>query len=131
MSGAIVVEDPEGSLPRELEAMREVVMVLQETNIESGEVLGRRGDVPLFCLWRSDTRRSRNWERLCCCFETLLRGRGIIFVVVCLSHRLICSSICVFRIAVLKRGLETSVRYAFCTLLDFKCARRGGMLFKE
>ncbi|CAB1097314.1 unnamed protein product [Ectocarpus sp. CCAP 1310/34] len=36
MSGAIVVEDPEGSLPPEIEAMREVVMVLQETNIESG-----------------------------------------------------------------------------------------------
>ena len=31
-----MVEDPEGSLPEELEAMREIVMVLQETNIESG-----------------------------------------------------------------------------------------------
>lgn len=37
MSGAIVVEDPEGSLPPELEVMREVVMVLQETNLESGK----------------------------------------------------------------------------------------------
>lgn len=37
MSGAIIVEDPEGSLPPEVEAMRELVMVLQETNIESGE----------------------------------------------------------------------------------------------
>lgn len=37
MSGAIIVEDPEGSLPPEVEPMREVVMVLQETNIESGE----------------------------------------------------------------------------------------------
>lgn len=37
MSGAIIVEDPEGSRPPEIEAMREVVMVLQETNIESGE----------------------------------------------------------------------------------------------
>lgn len=37
MSGAIVVEDPEGSLPAEVEAMRELVLVLQETNIESGE----------------------------------------------------------------------------------------------
>lgn len=37
MSGAIVVEDPEGSLPPEVEAMREVIAVLQETNIESGE----------------------------------------------------------------------------------------------
>eukprot|EP00903_Cladosiphon_okamuranus_P017466 g16088.t1 len=36
MSGAIIVEDAEGSLPPEVEAMREVVMVLQETNIESG-----------------------------------------------------------------------------------------------
>ncbi|CAN0196867.1 unnamed protein product, partial [Scytosiphon promiscuus] len=36
MSGAIIVEDPEGSLPPEVEAMREIVMVLQETNIESG-----------------------------------------------------------------------------------------------
>ncbi|CAN0524552.1 unnamed protein product, partial [Ectocarpus sp. 12 AP-2014] len=36
MSGALVVEDPEGSLPPEIEAMREIVMVLQETNIESG-----------------------------------------------------------------------------------------------
>lgn len=36
MSGAIVVEDPEGSLPPEIEQMREVLMVLQETNIESG-----------------------------------------------------------------------------------------------
>lgn len=46
MSGAIIVEDPEGSLPPEVEAMREVVMVLQETNIESGErscVLEKRG----------------------------------------------------------------------------------------
>ncbi|CAM9933337.1 unnamed protein product, partial [Ectocarpus fasciculatus] len=38
MSGAIVVEDPKGSLPPEIEAMREVVMVLQETNIESGSL---------------------------------------------------------------------------------------------
>lgn len=37
MSGAIIVEDPEGSLPPEVEPMKEVVMVLQETNIESGE----------------------------------------------------------------------------------------------
>eukprot|EP00752_Nemacystus_decipiens_P013464 g11926.t1 len=36
MSGAIIVEDPEASLPPEVEAMRELVMVLQETNIESG-----------------------------------------------------------------------------------------------
>lgn len=37
MAGAIVVEDPEGSLPPAWEAMREVVMVMQETNLESGE----------------------------------------------------------------------------------------------
>lgn len=37
MSGAIIVEDPEGSLPPEVEPMREVIAVLQETNIESGE----------------------------------------------------------------------------------------------
>lgn len=42
MSGAIVVEDPEGSLPSEVEQMREVVMVLQETNIESGVTTGVR-----------------------------------------------------------------------------------------
>lgn len=32
----IVVEDPPGTLSPEMEAMREVVMILQETNIESG-----------------------------------------------------------------------------------------------
>lgn len=37
MSGVLVVEDPPGTLPVELEAMREVVMVVQETNVESGE----------------------------------------------------------------------------------------------
>lgn len=40
-----MVEDPEGTLPSELEAMREVVMVLQETNIESGEITHRDGRV--------------------------------------------------------------------------------------
>lgn len=40
MSGAIIVEDPESTLPPEVEAMREVVMVLQETNIESGKRKG-------------------------------------------------------------------------------------------
>ncbi|CAM9340847.1 unnamed protein product, partial [Pylaiella littoralis] len=38
MSGAIIVEDPEGSLPPEVEPMREVIAVLQETNIESGSL---------------------------------------------------------------------------------------------
>lgn len=37
MSGAIIVEDPPGSLSPAMEAMREIVMVLQETNIQSGE----------------------------------------------------------------------------------------------
>lgn len=37
MSGVVVVEDPPGTVPVELEAMREVVMVIQETNVESGE----------------------------------------------------------------------------------------------
>ncbi|CAM9732064.1 unnamed protein product, partial [Sphacelaria rigidula] len=36
MSGVIVVEDPPGTLSPEMKAMREVVMILQETNIESG-----------------------------------------------------------------------------------------------
>lgn len=44
-----MVEDPEGSLPEELEVMREVVMVLQETNIESG-ARGKRGVVLTFLL---------------------------------------------------------------------------------
>lgn len=37
MSGVIVVTDPPGTLSDSMKAMREVVMVLQETNLESGE----------------------------------------------------------------------------------------------
>ncbi|CAN0345557.1 unnamed protein product, partial [Hapterophycus canaliculatus] len=79
MSGAIIVEDPEGSLPPEVEAMREVVMLLQETNIESGSLRNYKAaskiagsNMPLY----GDDRDGREEEKEGGADETEEAGEG-------------------------------------------------------
>lgn len=42
MSGAIIVEDPKGTVPDAIQVMREVVVILQETNLKSGNSVMQR-----------------------------------------------------------------------------------------